>query len=169
MASCANCGTFILFGGKDLNGQKYCSDGCLEKGYLLAMTGDIPHDIVMQQVESLHQGQCPQCHGRGPVDIHTSYRVWSALVLTSWNSPVQISCRSCGIKSQVGSTFFCLFLGWWGFPFGLLMTPVQIIRNIVAMCGGPNPSRPSPELERVVRLLIAQHVASQPDPLAKNG
>src|SRR5262245_48403802 len=133
MSSCANCGSFILFGGKDFNGKTYCGDNCLQVGYAVEMTNQIPHDVIEQQIDAVHQGACPNCKGRGPVDVHRSYRVWSALVLTSWSNPVHVSCRSCAVKSQITSTLFCLVLGWWGFPFGLIMTPVQIFRNFIAM------------------------------------
>ena len=41
--------------------------------------------------------------------------------------------------------------GWWGFPFGLIMTPVQVMRNLAGIFGGPNPASPSPALEKLIR------------------
>ena len=48
----------------------------------------------------------------------------------------QISCRRCGLKSQAAGAAFPLVLGWWGFPWGLVVTPVQIGRNIGGMTSG---------------------------------
>ena len=89
-----------------------------------------------------------------------SRRVWSALVLTSWSSRPAVTCGSCGTKSKLGNLVYCLFLGWWGLPFGLLITPVQIGRNLVALFTGPDPSTPSPKLENILRLHLAAQATS---------
>lgn len=68
---------------------------------------------------------------------NTAHRVWSALVLTNWSSHPAISCRGCALKRQAGSLLSCLVLGWWGLPWGLVWTPVQVIRNIVGMVKPP--------------------------------
>jgi len=98
------------------------------------------------------QGLCPKCSGAGPVDVHVSRTVWSALFLTSWSSAPQLSCRSCGIKSQSLGAAFNVVLGWWGFPWGLVVTPIQIGRNLFGMSRPPEPSKPSLQLEKVVRM-----------------
>ncbi len=59
------------------------------------------------------------------------------MVLTSWSSKPKLSCKSCATKRQLGAMAFSSVAGWWGLPWGLVMTPVQIIRNIVEMAGGP--------------------------------
>jgi hypothetical protein len=48
-----------------------------------------------------------------------------------------------------------LFLGWWGFPWGLIMTPIQIGRNLYGMASPPDPSRPSAQFEKVLRMTMA--------------
>ena len=47
---------------------------------------------------------------------------------------------------------FCLFLGWWGFPWGLVLTPVQIARNILGITSGPDPAVPSLALRKIVQV-----------------
>jgi hypothetical protein len=116
---------------------------------------------VNEAVMRVHQGLCPKCSGMGPVDVYVHHRVWSALFLTSWKSTPQISCRSCGVKSQIGDAVFSLVMGWWGFPWGLLLTPVQIVRNIGGMLHGPDPSKPSPRLEKAIRMNIAAQSVSR--------
>ena len=108
-----------------------------------------------------HQGQCPKCNGSGPVDVHVNHKVWSALFLTQWSSTPQISCRSCGIKSQMAGAFFSLFLGWWGFPWGLLLTPIQIGRNVFGMVRPPEPSKASSQLEKIVRMTLASQAVQR--------
>jgi hypothetical protein len=96
-----------------------------------------------------------------PVDVHTSYRVWSAVFLTSWSSRPHVSCQSCGRKSQIADAAFCAAFGWWGFPWGLILTPVQIGRNVAAALRQQDVSRPSRDLEKVLRAsMAAQLLAS---------
>jgi len=155
MAQCDYCGTTILFGGKkDANGR-FCNQKCQARGGLLAISRQIPDATVNEQIWKAHQGPCPKCQGSGPVDVHVSHKVWSALFLTSWSSTPQVSCRSCGMKSQAAGAAFSLVLGWWGFPWGLVLTPVQIARNLSGMLRPPEPSKPSEKLEKIVRLTMA--------------
>jgi hypothetical protein len=96
--------------------------------------------------------------------------------VTKWSSSGQLSCRSCATKSRLGSVLFCLGLGWCGFlPWGLILTPVQIARNIMGMCAGPDAARPSADLRRLVqvnlglRMLQAsnQKAPATPPPIPK--
>ena len=160
MASCDYCGSTILFGGKYNGNLRFCSDRCNELGSLMILSQQVPPDLVAQRLRQIHQSACPECGGPGPVDVHTSHRVWSALVLTSWSSRPTVCCRKCGLKNQAGDLLISLFLGWWGFPWGLVMTPVQIIRNIVGMASGPDPVKPSSQLEKIARLAVGNDLRS---------
>ena len=162
MASCAYCNTTILFGGKKQGELRFCNAECQQRGFLANVAGQIPEQEVSRYMAQVHQGNCPRCKGQGPVDVHTSYRVWSALLLTSWSSRPAICCRGCGIKKTLGDTVFSAVLGWWGFPWGLVMTPVQVVRNMTSLLKAPDPTRPTPALQQMVRLQLASAiVASQ--------
>jgi hypothetical protein len=165
MAKCSYCGSTILFGGKQEGALQFCNAACQEKGVLIHLADQLPADLVEQSVQNIHSGSCPKCHGRGPVDVHTSHRVWSALFLTSWVSRPQICCSSCGKKAKAADTLFCLLLGWWGFPWGFLVTPVQIVRNVIGLASASNPTRPSDKLRGIIRVNLAasllQHQQSQ--------
>ena len=155
MASCSYCGTFILFGGNTDETGRYCSDDCQQLGHLTELSKQIPEDLIERLVADTHQGNCPRCGGAGPVDVHNAHRVWSAFIMTSWSSNPAISCKACGVKRQLGNTLISGAFGWWGIPWGLIMTPVQICRNIGGMMGGPSKKEPSAELRRVVRVQAA--------------
>ena len=157
MAKCDYCGTTIVFGGIKENGLQFCNKRCLEEGYVLVLSRDVPNDIINDQVRKIHRGPCPKCQGSGPVDVHTSYRIYSAFLYTSWSSIPNVCCRSCGIKSQLGNTLFCLLLGWWGL-WGFFLTPVQIAKNIAGIVKGPDEMKPSDKLEHLVRINIAAHL-----------
>jgi hypothetical protein len=131
--------------------------------------------VLERQVEQVFRGNCPKCRSLGSVDVHRFYEVWSLLVLTRWATSQQVSCRSCATKRQLGALVFSLFCGWWGFPWGLVLTPVQVTRNIIAMCGGPEPSRPSESLRKLIQVsfggqmmsAIQQTAAGLPPPMRK--
>lgn len=161
MGKCNYCGSIILFGGVKEGKLKFCNKECHEKENVLVLSSGIPNDVVEKQVRQIFHGLCPKCQGSGPVDVHISHRVYSALVFTSWSSNPQVSCRSCGRKSQIGSTFFSLALGWWGFPWGPIMTPVQIGKNIIGMVKWRDELKPSDQLENLVRTCIASQMMQE--------
>lgn len=133
----------------------FCRDSCRVRNPLVQLARQIPQEVVHNTAMTIHQGSCPKCQGRGPVDMHTSHRVWSIFVLTSWSSRPQLCCRSCGVKAKIGDLFFSSVLGWWGFPFGIIITPVQIVRNLAGLVKGPDPLVPSKELENFAQASLA--------------
>jgi hypothetical protein len=59
-------------------------------------------------------------------------------------------------------------LGWWGFPFGVIFTPVQIVRNVIGLCRSPDPMQPSGQLENMIKLdLGTQMVLASEQPNAE--
>ena len=165
MAKCEFCNSTILFGGVRDGQLRFCNEKCRNQGALLFASQQVPENVVQQAVWEVHRGPCPKCQGSGPVDVHTSHHVWSALVLTSWQSTPHISCRRCGIKEQLSDAAVSIALGWWGFPLGLFVTPVQIARNFVSMMRRPDPNEPSANLSKIVRLNMAsQAIANAPTP-----
>jgi hypothetical protein len=155
MAACAYCETSILFGGTREGDLRFCNADCQQKGFVAVVAQQVPDGVVSEQVSRVHQGLCPKCGGSGPVDVHTSYRVWSALLMTSWSSRPHVVCRSCGSRARLGDLLFSLLFGWWGFPWGFVMTPVQLVRNIAGLVSSPDPTLPSAQLSRIVRLHLA--------------
>lgn len=160
MAKCDYCGTTILFGGRRQGDLRFCNDRCQNRGALISISRQLPESVVQQKIWEIHRGLCPKCGGPGPIDVATSYRVWSALLVTYWSSRPHVSCRSCGVKAQLLDAGFSLALGWWGFPFGLVVTPIQIGRNLFGVASGPDPMQPSPKLETAVRVGIASQAAA---------
>lgn len=165
MPQCDYCGTPILVSRVHEGDRDFCSEKCKEAAAILAASRKLPDDLIREKVEEVHQGTCPRCGGSGPVDVHTSHRVFSAFFATSWGSRSQVCCRSCGIRNQLGDAAFCLLFGWWGIPWGLVGTPIQVGRNLLGVATGPDPAEPSSELEKLVRLDVAgQTPAKQDEP-----
>lgn len=163
MASCATCGSTILFGATKVGALSFCHAGCQAKGHLLVRAAQVPEAEAYAWARRIHAGRCPACAGPGPIDNHRSYRVWSAFIVTQWHSRSHIVCRSCGVKAQLGDIAYSAVLGWWGFPWGLVMTPVQIVRTLAGLAAPPKGSEPSAALIQASKLeLGAQAAASAP-------
>lgn len=158
MAQCAQCGETILFGGVSENDQRFCDDNCREQSQLMNAGMQVSEEEIAEIVWSVHGGPCPRCGGPGPVDVYTSHLVISVILVTSSRSRPQISCRSCGIKAKLGGALLSGVLGWWGIPWGVLFTPLYIIRNLVGIFFSPDPTQPSTKLERLVILSIGKQI-----------
>jgi hypothetical protein len=152
----------ILFGGVKRDGRRFCNDTCYQQGYLLAIVDQVPEDLMQEHVRQVHQGPCPKCGGEGPVDVHTSHLVLSIFVMTTWKKKPLVCCKSCAVKSNIGNTIVTGAVGWWGVPFGIIFTPIVIVRNIVGLISPPDPVVPSPKLVHHVKLgLASQFLASR--------
>ena len=158
---CAYCNTRILFGGTSQNNLRFCNEGCRQRGVLIAVSRNIPDNVVRESVAKVFWGTCPQCGGPGPVDVHTSYRVRSALVVTSWSNRPRVTCRPCGRRDQLREAAACVLLGWWAVPWGIVMTPIQLVRNLIGVLS-ETASQPSTQLERFIRLDLATRLLVPP-------
>jgi hypothetical protein len=166
MKKCAYCGNSILFGGKRDGNLTYCNARCQSSGVLVAASRNLPPAVVADTLRSIHSGLCPKCHGTGPIDVHSSFRVWSMVFVTSWSTRQHLCCASCGQRTKLMDVLFCAALGWWGIPWGLALTPIQIGRNLHALAKAPDPATPSAALERLVRMQLARRQNAERLPLA---
>ena len=170
MAKCGYCGSTIIMGGVSAGGQRFCNNKCHQGAHILSITKNVPAEVLDRKVEEVWRDNCPQCRQLGPVDVHKVHEVWSALILTRWTTKVQVSCRSCAIKRQLGGAAFSFCFGWWGIPWGLVLTPVQITRNVIGMSRGPDAARPSDDLRKLVlvnlgtQIMMANQKAPNPPP-----
>lgn len=156
MASCNQCGKSILFGGHNLDGRRYCSAACARSHPLHLAAERVPHDILQRHVDAWRRAACPKCKRTdSPIDLREHHRVHSMVLLTQWSTRRSVCCRRCGRREQMLSTLYCATLGWWGFPWGLLVTPIQIGRNVAALCARET-ERPSAGFEQIVRRQIAR-------------
>jgi hypothetical protein len=157
MKKCGTCGTRIYLGGVHQGDAYYCNNNCWQQAKLHSIANAIPKDVLDAYVTKVFQGRCPHCGGSGPVDAHTSYRVYSVFIITRHGSSTKISCTRCGTKQKLLDTGFSLICGWWGFPWGLIMTPIQIGRNIVGLCSAAKSTNsPSKKLETILKFNLAK-------------
>jgi hypothetical protein len=115
---------------------------------------------VHRQIEELHRSStCPTCGKVGPIDVQHAYWVWSAIVLTRWGSKSKLECLSCARPRRVNAIVSSLLLGWWGIPFGLIITPLQLVRNLAAL--NRSDAVPSAEFEELVFQRVLDRVQAQ--------
>ena len=164
MASCAACNQLILFGGLEQGDLRFCCSKCMEAGSMLTDAAKIPEAAVAPRVWEIRGGRCPSCNGPGPVDLHKSYRVWSGLIMTSYTTRQNLCCLGCANRARLKDAAFSLLFGWWGIPWGLIWTPIQIVRNITAMIRAEESTAPSPELSQMVRLHLAAAATAETAP-----
>jgi hypothetical protein len=161
MASCATCGNSILWGGVRQNGKRYCGQKCCSNDELGRLAARIPEQAVKLAAKQIRNGPCPVCSRRGGgIELRKSYTAISYVIMTSWGSYPIISCSSCHRRKVLGDFILTLLFGWWGFPWGMIMTPVQLFRNISAFSTDTNTSEPSQELCSAVRAMMAQNYLS---------
>ncbi len=158
LEKCKSCGSRILLGGYRVGSRTYCRSECVAADAQREAVRRVDDNLVMRHALEIRAGRCPECQGPGPVDLHTSYRVWSALLFTQWTSHPVLSCRGCGIKAKVVGVAFSGLLGWWGFPWGFLVTPFQVARNLVGLLKHSDEGPSSDLLEMIREEIGAQAV-----------
>ena len=163
MSKCLNCGRHSIILSVEEAGERFCSERCCKEFPILQWTAVRPEDVYRRAVE-IRNSACPCCGRPGPLDAHKLYRVWSAVVVTIWSTQSVVCCRRCGREEQLAAASLSLALGWWGVPLGPLLTPVQVIRNLLAM-RRPTPPSPSAELLAAARRELAIRI-SQTKPQA---
>src|SRR5205085_235600 len=153
MANCDYCGAFYRGGAIRDGDYRFCTGPCHQRGQsLTAILADVPEAEVSARIADVHTGPCPRCAKRRNVDIYDSFRTWSALVYTKWETRSHLCCRICARKHQISDLIFCLYAGWWSSPFGLLIGPFQIFRNIREMLHRSSIAGPSKRLQQRVRM-----------------
>lgn len=153
---CDYCRNSARFSAIHDDGQRFCSKACLRNARLMEIAVDIPDESIMARALSVKNGICPVCRQcTSPVEMRHYFRVWSALVVTQWRQRAKLCCHSCGKKENRESVVLCLIFGWWGFPWGLIMTPAQIVANWIESSKRRDEPEPSDELLRSARLQLA--------------
>ncbi len=157
MGSCASCKSFIIFGGEKVDDYRFCNNKCLEDGQIYIVASKVSNAEVELLSNEIHRGICPKCEKNTGVEVHKSYDIASFIFYTRYQTLRHVCCRVCALKKQSLDLVGSLFLGWWGIPWGILITPVQLVRNIFAMIFPPKTNAPSEELKEAVRMMIAQN------------
>jgi hypothetical protein len=153
---CDFCGSSARFSAILDEGQRFCSKSCLRNARLLEVAEDISAEEIQGHAWRIKNSPCPECQqSSSKTEVPKYYRVWSAIVLTEWTKRTHICCHSCARKTNFGSLVFCSLFGWWGVPWGVIITPAQIVANISEMLSPKADPAPSEELLQAAKLQLA--------------
>jgi hypothetical protein len=156
----------MFWGGVKQAGRAYCSDNCAQGDNLHQIIQQIPPHVIDRAAADFQKGACPECQGPGPIEFFESHNVYSFFVMSRWTSTPHVCCKSCANQKAGSAIAVTLVTGWWGIPWGLVMTPVQIARNIGTLAKQIEVGTPSPMLrDTVARLMAVQALeagAAQP-------
>lgn len=94
-------------------------------------------EYTIEEIESyshlLSVLPCPKCGNTNEkLNGTISYTVISYLIFSSFRREPFIACPDCLNKINNNAIISTALLGWWGFPWGFLKTPVYIYRNFKA-------------------------------------
>jgi len=153
--ACPTCGKFVIFGGVKDGKQRYCSKQCYDADAVTREARLVPARLVDKFAKELSGESCPKCQGNGPIEIYESHSVYSIILITKWQTKMHLVCKSCAKKQQAVDFLGSLIAGWWGVPFGLIVTPCILVMNIMSMNKNPGANGPSDALKQRARLILA--------------
>lgn len=79
-------------------------------------------------------GACPRCGQACRARFSVEFaQVISFLVITFNRADTVEGCRACCLRFGLTRTLITLLVGWWGIPFGILFTPIALVKNIPAL------------------------------------
>ncbi|MEK7757200.1 MAG: hypothetical protein AAB385_08305 [Planctomycetota bacterium] len=94
--------------------------------------------------------------------MHESHSVYSVIIYTRWQTKQHLLCKRCASKQQTMDLLGSLIAGWWGIPFGIIVTPGILIMNVNSMLKNPGADGPSDALKQRARMLLAAHRLAGP-------
>lgn len=73
---------------------------------------------------------CPYCRNPNKkINATVTHTVQSFLIVTTSKKAIKIGCADCLEKQNNDAILSSAILGWWGFPWGIIKTPIYIWRN----------------------------------------
>lgn len=156
MKTCAYCGSTIILGGAKEGDLRFCNESCHTNGIAQIGVNEISDEEVLPLALSIFHGKCPICHKHnGNVEMHKIYKIYSFILLTQWKTKPFLSCIGCGKIEQAKALVSNLLFGWWGVPWGILGTPVVIVKNVKVLISSPiHNTEPSQDMIDFVKGLV---------------
>lgn len=159
---CAHCHKKVWVSAIEDGDQEFCSRSCLSAARLEEAAIDIDDAEAQRLAAEIRTGNCPSCSAIGsPIEIRRYHWVWSAVLISRWGTSSKLSCRRCGVQTNLWAIVSCLVLGWWGFPFGILLTPIQIAHNMGEIRRRSERDVPSGELVELARMQLAARLLAE--------
>jgi hypothetical protein len=154
---CGACGATLVFAGARRGGIPFCDPKCATDGAWAAYARQwVPEEEVERRASLLFAGPCPKCRGPGPVDVHATYFIWSAIVASFTSMGTHVACDACARSRRARDVALVVLLGWWSWV-GIFLTPFILYRALTSRIV-PR-SAPSDLLRGVARRQLAEEVA----------
>ena len=162
MGPCLTCGTTVAFGGVKDQGFRFCNKQCHQvKARFIGELAAVSDASAKAEAERIRAGCCPGCGKYGGIELHESIFIWSAILITRTRERRFVGCATCARHEQIKDSLGTLFLGWWGIPVGIVMTPVGIIVNVARMITAGRDRPVSKALTRYAREGLARQAARE--------
>jgi hypothetical protein len=98
---------------------------------VIAQAKKYPNAQLEIYAEKLRKIPCPICNQtHKKLNGTIAYTVKSFVFFSSFAKKPIIACPECLDRENNNSITSTLLLGWWGFPLGILKTPIYIYRNM---------------------------------------
>jgi hypothetical protein len=159
---CPECGALILGGGVKIDdGKAYCRRSCADRGIVRKCAQVIPPDAIRDEALRVRAGACPNCKKpSGPVESRMVYWVVGLINVTWWHDESFLSCRPCHRRRLVSRSIRTFLFGWWSVR-GIFMTPVRLVKNVLAW-RRPDPDAPSDALLGRIHFDLVLKLAKSP-------
>lgn len=83
-----------------------------------------------QLVTAVKKTACPICEQSfSPLQAAEIQKIRSILLVTNYSSTPMITCENCISKEKNKQLILNFLLGWWGFPWGLIRTPIALVKH----------------------------------------
>lgn len=87
---------------------------------------------LLKLVDQVKKCSCPDCD-RSHVELRSNWvrNVISFILMTTNKKHPYIACPICLAKTRKKNFGLTFFFGWWGFPWGLIKTPISMISHFL--------------------------------------
>ena len=95
---------------------------------------EVSTEEINALMRNIYKLPCPICgENKNFINAAETMIVKSFLIFTSHRKFLLFGCSDCIATAAKSSLIKSLFMGWWGFPWGLIKTPEAIFLNLNAM------------------------------------
>ena len=142
--------------------KQFCNETCWQSARQKEAAETLGEEQIMQHACAIQNSPCPVCGRNGSiVEYRKAHYIYSLAIFTNWSSKGRLSCHHCSIGKNIEALLICAVAGWWGIPWGIFMTPVQIVCNLIELFKKGRIGQPSPELLEIAQLYLGQQLLEQ--------
>lgn len=106
---------------------------------VLSQNREYAIEEIEQYSNYLRDLPCPICKSTSQrLNGTISHKLYSIILFTTTRKEVTIACPNCLDEKNNNAALSNFTIGWWSFPFGLIMTPVYMYRDFKAKSNNNN-------------------------------